>query len=203
MRNGRKASAIPANEESDSKFYEFIRKYPMPQDEFIHQGMFAVAQKFENDRRRRLCMAGLDALVLDGGLPWGVCFGYERTANPGFPVKHPTQARAVERAFSLGMNLSAPQTARVLKAEGHLCPDGTVNWTARMVRSIWDCVTYTGRIQYRKTQSVRHVTGRRVSLKTPPGSQIVGYNASLQIVSDEQFGAVNRAAQKQPEALPG
>jgi hypothetical protein len=166
---------------------------------FIHPAVYE-----ENLRRTRLSIDGQDALVLNGGLPWGCCFGYERTANAGFPIKHPAQAKAVERAFCLGVNLTAPQTARVLKAEGHVSPNGTVDWTARMVRWIWNCVTYTGRIQYRKTQSARdRFTGRRVSMKRPLGSQIVGYNPSLQIVSDEQFGAVKMAARKQPEALPG
>jgi hypothetical protein len=139
-------------------------------------------------------MSGLVALVQRGGLPWGVCFGYKRTVKPGFPTKHPAQAKAVKRAFMLGMTLSARETARVLETEGHLSPNGTVNWTVRMVQWIWDCVTYTGHIHYPKTQSVREsCTGRRISCARPSEDQVTAYNPALRIVSDEQFAVVRNA----------
>jgi hypothetical protein len=201
MRNARKASGIPTVKEVGSEWEELIRRYAVPEEEparhDILHGIVSVA--LENDRRRRhrLCMAGLDVLVSMGGLPWGVRFGYERTARPGFPAIHPAQAKAVKRAFRLGMNLSAGRTARVLEKEGHPSPNGTVHWTAQMVQSIWDCVTYTGRIQYRKTQTARdRSTGKHIKRLRPPESQIVGYNPSLQIVNDGEFAALGRARRR-------
>jgi hypothetical protein len=171
--------------DDDTSWGDLVRRFGGPE--------FAIVAEMLNQRRAKLCNAGLDSLVLDGGLPWGVRFGYERTTTAGFPVKHPRQAAAVKRAFELGESLSASKTADVLGKENHLSPNGTTHWTAHMVHSIWQCSTYTGSIRYRKTRVARTYTGRSVSCLRAPEDQIVGYNPSLRVVSDEQFRTVHDA----------
>jgi hypothetical protein len=192
MRHKRDGSAGPTESDDertiddDTSWGDFAR--------WFGRAEFAVVEKMMNERRAQLCNAGLDSLVRHGGLPWGICFGYERSTMAGFPVKHPLQAAAVKRAFDLGESLSASETADALGKENHLSPNGTTNWTAHMVRSIWQCSTYTGSIRYRKTRVRRDAyTGMTVSCLRAPEDQIVGYNPSLRVVSDEQFRTVNDA----------
>jgi hypothetical protein len=151
----------------------------------------------ENARRNQRCMDGLDNMVRAGGIPWGASYGYVRTAKPGFPFKDKAQAAAIVRAFSLGVSLSAAQTARVLRREGHISPGGTAEWSARMVSSIWNRETYTGHILYRKTETHRcRKSGKVVSFPRRIDEQMRGFNEALAIVSEDEFAAVAEARRR-------
>jgi hypothetical protein len=151
----------------------------------------------ENARRNNLCMAGIDELVRAGGLPTGAFFGYEPTTRRGFPRIHMQQAKTIDRAFELGLCLSAGQTAIVLHREGHLCPNGSTNWTAAMVLSIWNRVTYTGCVRHRKARHFRdRMTGQHVVCPRPLNEQVHAFNGELAIISKERFSAVAEAKRR-------
>jgi len=156
-----------------------------------------VTTEQDNARRNQLCMDGLNNLVHAGGIPWGAPYGYVRTAKPGFPVKDAAQAAAIARAFSLGVSLSAAQTARELEREGHIGPGGTAKWSAGTVSSIWNRETYTGHILYRKTKTYRRrESGRVVSFQRRIDEQVRGFNEALAIVSEDEFAAVAEARRR-------
>jgi DNA invertase Pin-like site-specific DNA recombinase len=155
----------------------------------------AMAAQHDKERRRNLCMAGLDQMVgNDHGMPWGKCFGYVESGVPGHPNKHPEQARAVHRAFELGLKVSAADAARILGEEGHLSLNGTLLWSAGMVAAIWACTTYAALVRYRKRAHERdRKTGKVVSKSRPAHEMKQAYNENFEIVSKELFKAVQEA----------
>jgi DNA invertase Pin-like site-specific DNA recombinase/transposase len=155
----------------------------------------AMAAQHDKVRRRNLCMAGADQMVLEkGGMPWGPSFGYIAGKEPGFPEKHPEEAKAVNRAFELGLTFSAAVTARVLGEEGYVCPDGTLLWNASTVTAMWNCTTFAGLIRFRKTIN-RHdrATGKVTSKTRPAYEYVQAYNVNFQIVGKDLFLALQAA----------
>jgi DNA invertase Pin-like site-specific DNA recombinase/transposase len=155
----------------------------------------AMAAQHDKERRKNLCMDGLDQMVIDNhGMPWGRCFGYAESGVPGHPDLDPEQSKAVRRAFELGLKFSAIDTARKLGEEGHFSPKGTLLWSAGMVSAIWSCTTYAGLVRYRKKRHTRDAkTGKVVSRIRPAHEMKQAYNDKFEIVSRETFMAVQNA----------
>jgi DNA invertase Pin-like site-specific DNA recombinase/transposase len=162
----------------------------------------ALAAEHDKLRRRNLCMAGQDQLVLEQhGMPWGRGFGYKKGEKPGHPEKDPEQAKAVHRAFQLGLTLSAARTARALGEEGFISPDGTLLWHASTVRAMWNCSTYAGLIRYRKKLCRRSRETGKVKVSPRPAFEFVqAYNENFQIVSKDLYVALQKARQSRTRA---
>jgi DNA invertase Pin-like site-specific DNA recombinase/transposase len=155
----------------------------------------AMAAQHDKTRRRNLCMAGLDQMVLEKhAMPWPAPFGYSRGEEPGLPEKDPEQAKAIRRLFELGLTFSAAHTARILGEEGYIGPDGTLRWLASTVRHMWNCSTFAGLIRFRKTLNYQdRKTGKYISKPRPAYEYVQAYNKKFEIISKELFMAVQAA----------
>jgi DNA invertase Pin-like site-specific DNA recombinase/transposase len=170
------------------------------------------AKRAEADKVRRweVVSDGIYQLIRDGGVPWKENFGYSKGRRKGFPIKCDIASKAVVRVFELAKFSSDRKTAKQLRMEGYVSPNGTTNWTAGHVCSIRSNLLYIGVINYRKTNrerkrvlvddepapagDLRVRTKMVMTRKARPGSEwIVGYNGDYQIVSDEDFLAVAMA----------
>jgi DNA invertase Pin-like site-specific DNA recombinase/transposase len=165
---------------------------PLSLDDVVQ---LALAAQHDKLRRRNLCMAGQDQLVLEKhGMPWGRGFGYKKGEIPGHPEKAPEQAKAVLRAFELGLTLSASRTARALGEEGYISPNGTLLWHASTVTAMWNCSTYAGLIRYRKNLCRRSRKTGKVKVSPRPAYEFVqAYNEDFQIVSKDLYMALQKA----------
>jgi DNA invertase Pin-like site-specific DNA recombinase/transposase len=163
----------------------------------------AMAAQHDKLRRRNLCMAGVDQLIVENhGMPWGAFFGYVDGELPGHPKKNPEQAKTIQRAFELGLNVSAAITARTLGEEGHLSPSGNLLWSISMVAFIWSCTTYAGLVRYRKTLCEQNRTTGKVTREPRPAYQYVqAYNEEFAIVTKDLFMAVQKAKRSRSNGI--